>query len=63
MEFMKKFVALGLLSAVLSSSLLAEGDGVYIGTNYQLGQARLNSNIYNTGDCTGSVVGCPRSYR
>ncbi|MGL2341383.1 outer membrane protein, partial [Helicobacter pylori] len=31
MEFMKKFVALGLLSAVLSSSLLAEGDGVYIG--------------------------------
>ncbi|UOR89683.1 Hop family outer membrane protein HopE [Helicobacter pylori] len=59
MEFMKKFVALGLLSAVLSSSLLAEGNGVYIGTNYQLGQARLNSNIYNTGDCTGSVVGCP----
>ncbi len=59
MEFMKKFVALGLLSSVLSSSLLAESDGVYVGANYQLGQARLNSNIYNTGDCRGSVVGCP----
>ncbi len=58
MELMKKFVAVGLLSSILSSSLLAEGDGVYVGAGYEIGQARVKTNINNWhGGC--GWQGCP----
>ncbi|WP_158653843.1 outer membrane protein [Helicobacter cetorum] len=59
MELMKKFVALGLLSSVLSSSLLAEGDGVYVGAGYEIGQARVKTNVFNWTDGGCGWQGCP----